>query len=113
MRKVGPKGSFFNAPDLVYADMIKAGLGMADPALCRIFVDEVGDALKRLQELGLRFQSKMLARMDANPGTGNTNSIVALQKAFIEQTQTQVLEHANLTDLIVENHRCLGAVRHR
>ncbi len=63
IRTVGPKGGFFNPPDMVYQDMLQAGLGMADPVLCRIFVDEVGDALERLSEMGMRFKSKMLATM--------------------------------------------------
>ena len=110
IRTVGPEGSFFNPPDAVYADMIQAGLGMADAELCRVFVSEVGDAVKRLRAMGMQFQSKMLATMEANPNAGKTNSIVAIQKAIIEQTETQVLEHANLTDLVVQDGRCVGAV---
>lgn len=110
IRTVGPKGGFFNPPDLVYRDMLQTGLGMADPALCRIFVDEVGEAIMRLREMGMQFQSKMLATMPANPAAGKTNSIVALQKAVIAATETTVLEQANLTDLLVEGGRCAGAV---
>ena len=110
IRTVGPEGSFFNPPDAVYVDMIQAGLGMADPQLCRVFVDEVSDAVKRLRTMGMQFQSKMLATMEANPNAGKTNSIVAIQKAIIEQTETHVLEHANLTDLAVQDGCCGGAV---
>lgn len=110
IRTVGPKGGFFNPPDLVLADMIQSGLGMADPAICRIFVDEVSDAVKRLQEMGMKFQSKMLATMEGRAGELKTNRIVAIQKAIIEHTNTQVLEHANLTDLVVDGDRCIGAV---
>lgn len=110
IRTVGPKGGLFNPPDLTYQDMLQAGLGMADPALCRIFVDEVSEAIKRLRSMGMRFGSKMLATMPASKETKGTNNIVQLQKAVIEGTQTQVLEHANLTDLIVERGRCRGAV---
>lgn len=109
IRTVGPKGGFFNPPEQVYTDMLQTGLGMADPALCRIFVEEVPEALKRLQSMGMRFQSKMLATMPANPEAGKTNSIVAIQKAVIEGTQTQVLEEANLTTLLVKDGRCVGA----
>jgi len=109
IRTVGPEGSFFNPPELVYRDMMQTGLGMADPALCRIFVAEVGDAIKRLQQMGQRFKSKVLATMEANPQFGGTNSIVATQKAVIEATNTHVIEHANIIDLIVENGRCIGA----
>ena len=35
IRTVGPKGGFFNPPDMVYQDMLQTGLGMADPVLCR------------------------------------------------------------------------------
>ena len=110
IRTVGPEGSFFNPPDAVCADMIQAGLGMADPDLCRVFVSEVSDAVKRLRTMGMQFQSKMLATMEANPNAGKTNSIVAIQKAVIAQTGTEVLEHANLTDLVVEDGGCTGAV---
>lgn len=110
IRTVGPQGSFFNPPELVFRDMMQTGLGMADPKLCRIFVNEVGDAIKRLQQMGQRFRSKVLATMEANAQTGGTNSIVATQKAVIEATNTEVLEHANIVDLIVKNGRCLGAI---
>jgi len=52
----------------------------------------------------------MLATMEADPKAGKTHGIVAIQKAVIEATNTTVVEHANLTDLIVDNGRCLGAV---
>ena len=110
IRTVGPKGGFFNPPDMVLRDMVQAGLGMADRSLCRIFVEEVSDAIKRLNEMGMRFKSRALALMEANPEAGKTNSIVAIQKAVIEETKTQVLEHANLVELVVENGRCVGAV---
>jgi fumarate reductase (CoM/CoB) subunit A len=110
IRTVGPKGGLFNPPDLVHRDMLQAGLGMADAQLCRIFVDEAPDAIKRLRAMGLQFQSKVLAVMPAVAKSGGTNNIVAIQKAVIEQTETRVIEHANLTDLLVENGRCFGAV---
>lgn len=109
IRTVGKKGGFFNPPEMVQRDMVQTGLGMADPELCQIFVDEVSDALTRLQQMGMKFQSKMLATMPANADT-KTNHIVAIQKAVIAGTNTQVVEHANLTDLLVENGRCVGAV---
>jgi len=110
IRTVGPKGGLFNPPDAVYRDMLQTGLGMADPKLCRIFVDEVSDAIKRLREMGMTFQSKMLAVMPANAKSGGSNNIVAIQKPVIEGTNTDVIEHANLTDLLVEDGRCYGAV---
>src|SRR3984893_7900409 len=110
IRTVGPEGGFFNPPELVYRDMLQTGLGMADPELCHIFVTEVGHAIKRLHEMGLRFKSKVCATMEANPNAGGTNSIVATQKAIIEATDTLVVEHVNIVDLIVDNGRCLGAV---
>ncbi|MEM7160410.1 MAG: FAD-binding protein [Myxococcota bacterium] len=110
IRTVGPKGGLFNPPELTYYDMLQAGLGTSDPALCRIFVDEVTEAIKRLRKMGMRFQSKMLATMPANEETKGTNNIVQIQKAVIEGTNTEVIEHANLTDLLVEDGRCRGAV---
>ncbi|HEX7026833.1 MAG TPA: FAD-binding protein [Gammaproteobacteria bacterium] len=109
IRTVGPKGGFFNPPEIVLQDMLQTGLGMADPALCRIFVEEVPDAIRRLQTMGMKFQSRVLATMPADTGN-KTNSIVAVQKAIIEETGTRVLEHANLTDLIVNNGECHGAI---
>lgn len=110
IRTVGPKGGFFNPPEAVLADMLQSGLGMADPELCRIFVDEVSDAVSRLQEMGLKFQSKMLATMEGHESELKTNRIVAIQKAIIADTQTEVLEQANLTDLVTDGDRCIGAV---
>ena len=110
MRTVGPKGGFFNPPELVHRDMLQTGLGMADPELCRIFVTEVSDAIKRLHEMGLKFKSKVFATMPADANAGGTNSIVATQKALIQGTNTCVVEHANIVDLIVDSGRCLGAV---
>lgn len=110
IRTVGPKGGLFNPPASVWGDMCQLGLGTADQELCKIFVDEVTDALKRLRSMGMRFQSKMLATMPATKDTKGTNNIVQIQKAVIAGTNTQVVEHANLTDVIVEDGRCVGAV---
>lgn len=110
IRTVGPDGGLFNPPNAVHADMIQTGLGMADPALCRIFVDEIRDAIKRLRSMGMRFQSKMLATMPASPDAGRTNRIVALQKAVINGTNTQVVEQGNVVDLVIHHGRCVGAV---
>lgn len=109
IRTIGPKGGFFNPPEAIHADMMQTGLGMADPALCQVFVDEAPDAIARLRTMGMKFQSRMLATMPAHEKS-KTNNIVAIQKAIIEQTQTRVLEQANLTDLIVEQGVCHGAV---
>jgi L-aspartate oxidase len=110
IRTVGPKGGLFNPPDVVHGDMCQLGLGTADHELCRIFVDEVTEAIKRLRGMGMRFQSKMLATMPATKESKGTNNIVQIQKAVIAGTNTHVLEQANLTDLIVHDGRCMGAV---
>ncbi|MEM6296932.1 MAG: FAD-binding protein [Myxococcota bacterium] len=110
IRTVGPKGGLFNPPEQVHGAMCQLGLGTADSELCQIFVDEVTDAIKRLRSMGMRFQSKMLATMPATEESKGTNNIVQIQKAVIEGTNTQVVEQANLTDLIVEDGRCRGAV---
>jgi succinate dehydrogenase/fumarate reductase flavoprotein subunit len=109
IRTIGPKGGFFNPPEAILADMLQTGLGMADPELCQIFVEEAPSAISRLRTMGMQFQSRMLATMPANEDN-KTNNIVAIQKAIIEQTQTRVLEAANLTDLIVDDGICHGAV---
>jgi fumarate reductase (CoM/CoB) subunit A len=110
IRTVGPEGGFFCPPEAVYCDMLQTGLGMADPELCGIFVKEVGDAIRRLQEMGLKFKSRVFATMAADQKAGGTNSIVATQKAIIEGTNTRVLEHANVVDVVVENGVCVGAL---
>lgn len=110
IRTVGPKGGLFNPPETVHADMCQLGLGTADSGLCRIFTEEVAEALKRLRSMGMRFQSKMLATMPATEETKGTNNIVLIQKAVIAGTNTEVVEQANLTDLIVDGDRCVGAV---
>jgi len=110
IRTVGPKNGLFNPPDMVYRDMLQVGLGMADAKMCRLYVDEVAEAINRLRTMGMNFQNKMLAVIPAVAKSGGTNNIVAVQKAVIDRTNTQVIEHANLTDLLVEDGRCYGAV---
>ena len=110
MRTVGRPDGLFNPPDKVFLDMQQIGLGMADARLCRIYVDEVAEAIARLGRMGLNFQSKMLAVMPAVKESGGTNSIVAVQKKVMERTGAKVIEEANLTDLIVEDGRCCGAM---
>jgi fumarate reductase (CoM/CoB) subunit A len=110
IRTVGPKGGLFNPPEAVHRDMLQTGLGMADPTLCGIFVEEVSDAIARLRGMGMRFQSKTLGTMPADEGRGGTHGIVAIQKAVIEGTETSVVEHANITDIVVEGGRARGAV---
>ena len=110
IRTVGPDGGLFNPPKAVHADMVQAGLGMADPELCQIFVDEVPEAIKRLKGMGMRFKSKMIATMEGKRSEQKTNNIVAIQKAVIEQTETEVVEGANIIDLIVKDGHCIGAV---
>lgn len=110
IRTVGPEGSFLNPPWLIYRDMIQTGLGMADPALCRIFVNEVSDVIKGLQHIGQRLRNTILATMEANSDTEGETSIIAAQNAVIKATDTRLLERANIVDLVVENGRCMGAV---
>jgi len=110
IRTVGPKGGFFNPPELVHADMMQTGLGMADPALCQIFCDEVSGAVKRLRSMGMQFQSKMLATMPASDKTKGTNNIVQIQKAVIAATGTEVVEQANVVDILVDDGRVRGVV---
>lgn len=110
IRTVGPKGGLFAPPEQVHGAMCQLGLGTADSELCQIFCDEVSDALKRLRSMGMRFISKIYAMMPATKETKGTNNIVQIQKAVIAGTNTEVVEQANLTDLIVENGRCRGAV---
>ena len=60
---------------------------MADPELCRVYVNEVSDAIKRLEEMGLKLKNKLFATMPANPNAGGTNGIVSTQKAILERVQ--------------------------
>jgi L-aspartate oxidase len=110
IRTVGPKGGLFNPPDAIHRDMVQLGLGMADPALCRVFVDEVTDAIQRLRDIGMTFGSKMLATMPASEASLGTNNIVQLQKAVIRASPIQVIEQANLVDLVVDGGRVVAAV---
>ena len=109
IRTVGPKGGFFNPPETVLKDMLQSGLGMADPALCEIFVHEVTDAIKRLQSMGMKFQSRVLATMPASDRE-KTNNIVTIQKAILDSTNTTILDHSNLTDIVVHDDYCIGAL---
>ena len=53
----------------------------------------------------------MLATMPATEASKRTNNIVLTQKAVIEGTNTQVIEQANLTDILVEDGQVFFRLR--
>ncbi len=92
-------------PDQVYDDIIQCGLGMADPALVRVLVDDAPATLHQLEGWGLvpTFAEGYGAKTHGVPIT------VALQRQ-ITSSDVVVRERTAVSDLLVNDGICVGAV---
>lgn len=84
--------------ETAFDDIIQLGLGMADPELVRIVVEETPLARRALQRLGVSFRGK--------PAFGLSSTLAAA----IHQTDCQVYERTMITALLTRNGACVGAV---
>ncbi len=81
-----------------YDDIIQLGLGMADPALVRILVEETPLAKRAIQRMGVLFRGK--------PAFG----IGPIMAATIRQTEIGLHERTMISGLITRNGTCVGAI---
>ena len=110
-----------DSPAIHFQDIMKAGHGMADPRLAKILVERAPGTKPHLENLGVRFE------------TDNTGSYLVTQGCFgskprnytlhdhgtriiralasnTDQTRTTIVEQCMITDLIVDDGICLGAL---
>lgn len=93
-----PVGASGEMLETAYDDIIQLGLGMADPELVRIVVEETPLAKRALQRLGVLFRGK--------PAFG----IGPIMAAAIRQTDCELYERTMITDLLMRDGVCVGAV---
>lgn len=108
-----------DSPDVHYADVMRAGHGMCDPEVVRTLVDEALGTVQELEAFGVEFEKEngdylvsqgcfgSLPRNYNLRGHG-TKIVRALRQAL--NGNTQILENVMITELLVQNGRCTGAV---
>ncbi|XCP85607.1 FAD-binding protein [Roseburia hominis] len=105
-------------PDVHYEDIMRAGHGMCDPEVVRTLVDGAVGTVRELENFGVEFEKEggkylvsqgCFASLPRNYNLrGHGSKIVnALKNALNEKTV--VLENTMVSDLLVENGRCIGA----
>jgi len=85
-----------------YSNIVQAGLGMTDPKLARIMVEDAVDTRKTLIELGATFGEYGL-RSHGVP-------IMAALVSQVKKNGINILERTMVAGLLVEEGECLGAV---
>lgn len=101
-----------------YSDIVQAGMGMANPKLARILVEESEYSLKFLEQKGVIFEKdnknylKFKACFSSLPRSyvvkGHGVPIVGALKKEIERLKIKVLENCIVTNLFVKNEEILG-----
>ncbi|MFN8522976.1 MAG: FAD-binding protein [Chloroflexota bacterium] len=91
--------------DEVYEDIIQCGLGMADPSLVRVLVEDAPATLRQLETWGLvpNFAEGYGA------GTHGVPISVALQR-MIRGSDVVVRNRTTVAELLVKNGACVGAL---
>jgi fumarate reductase (CoM/CoB) subunit A len=92
---VAPSGGILETG---FDDIIQLGLGMADPSLTQILVDEAPAARRALERLGVLFRDRRVF------------GLVPTLAAAIRQTDCQLYENTMVTSLLTRDGACEGAV---
>jgi succinate dehydrogenase/fumarate reductase flavoprotein subunit len=113
---VDPKDS----PDRHYEDIVRAAMGMCDRRLARVLVDDAIKTIPDLEALGVWFEREKdrylayKACFSTHPRShvikGHGKPIVNALKGEIEKRDIAVYDNMLVTDLLVADGRCVGAV---
>ncbi|OGO45492.1 MAG: hypothetical protein A2Z05_09040 [Chloroflexi bacterium RBG_16_60_22] len=90
------------SPDQAYTNIIQAGLGMADPQLVRVLIEDAVPTRQRLLDWGATFDEFGM-RSHGVP-------IMAVLATEIRRSGVTVLNRTMIVSLLVRNGECLGAV---
>lgn len=116
-----------DSPDVHLANILDAGLGMADPRLARIVAYETPERTDELDRWGLAFVPDPTGRKRhfstyscfgdqprahsiMNSGHGHAGDIVVVLRRQMAQRDIRVDENVFITDLVVEDGACRGAL---
>ncbi|MFZ5595844.1 MAG: FAD-binding protein [Bacillota bacterium] len=107
-------------PDEFYKDIMGAALGMADPRLAEVLVEDAGDTLKFLVEAGVPFVYdgdrflEVVGCFASRPRMhiikGHGEPIVKALKSRVKELNIPVINKVMVTRIIVDNNRVVGAV---
>lgn len=92
----------FAPPDQALANIIQAGLGMADPRLAQVLIEDAMQTRRALLEWGARFDELGL-RSHGVP-------IMEAIRGQLRRTDAVIRERTMVTDLLVHDGECVGAV---
>jgi fumarate reductase (CoM/CoB) subunit A len=90
-------------PDKVYADIVQAGMGTADPKLAAILAYEAEASAKALSALGVLWNAGFGMKSHGVP------IMMSLEHA-IRDTDTVIMDKTMITSLLTLNGRCVGAM---
>lgn len=108
-------------PDEHLKDILDAGLGMTDEALARILVEEAEEAKETLEKWGMSFEHNRDGSYLSVTGCfstrprmhiikGHGEPIVKTLLKEIRKREIRILDSIMLTDLLIQNGQCIGAV---
>lgn len=109
-----------DGPEEFYGDIIHNARGMSDPRLARLVAYEANDSLRYLESIGVQFDRKddrylvvqgcFASRPRMHILSGHGHPIIVALKREIERLEIPVLTGLFVTDLIVDDGICKGAV---
>ncbi|MFH1619790.1 MAG: FAD-binding protein, partial [bacterium] len=102
-RSMWPLAESGDILETAFDDIIQLGLGMADPDLVKIVVEETPTVARRvLERLGVPFRGNVPGR--------SAFGIVPTLAATIRQTDCQLHEKTMITALLIRDGTCVGAM---
>jgi fumarate reductase (CoM/CoB) subunit A len=96
--------------DFVYQRIIQAGLGLVDRRLARILVDEAGEARRSLDSWGVVHPPLKYPPVHSTGISRYTDPMPGLANAVRGNPGITVLEQMMVTDLLIKDGTCVGAV---
>jgi fumarate reductase (CoM/CoB) subunit A len=116
-----------DSPEAHYRNIMEVGLGMVDPRLARILAYEIVERSAELERWGLQFApdpagkkphytgyscfgDQPRAHCILNSGRGHAGDVVHVLVEQIRSRQVDIHENIFITDLLVQEHTCVGAL---
>jgi succinate dehydrogenase/fumarate reductase flavoprotein subunit len=95
----------YGATAQVYDDVIQCGLGMTDRGLAKVLVDDTLDSARALDDWGVVFPGG-----EGMGGRQHGVPIMDVMTRVVHGSGVRLLERCMVTDLVVSNGECVGAV---
>lgn len=110
-----------DSPAIHFQDIMEAGRGMADPRLAKILTERAPETRPHLENLGVRFEKDNTGSYLVTQGCFGSKPrnytlrdhgtrIIRALASHTDPIRTTIVEQCMVTDLIVDNGICLGAL---